>query len=74
MRTAFSLGMLSQELRDLSSGQMIDIDRDTLEMLFAPGEADVNDETWIAAIKFASDHKCKFSLNEQTGRSTFSKE
>jgi len=67
--------MLSQELRDLSAGQMIDIDRDTLEMLFAPDEVGViNDETSIAATKFASDHKCKFSFNEQTGISTFSKE
>jgi len=75
MRTAFSLGMLSQELRDLSSGQTVDIDGDTLEMLFASGEAGVsNDQTRIAASKFALDHKCKFSFNEQTGSSTFSKE
>jgi len=75
MRTAFSLGMLSQELKELSSGQIIDIDGDILEMLFASGKAGVSDdETWIAASKFALDHKCKFSFTEQTGRSTFSKE
>ncbi len=73
--TAFSLGMLSQELKALSSGQTIDIGGDILEMLFASGKAGViDDETWIAASKFALDHKCKFSFNEQTSRSTFSKE
>ena len=75
MRTAFSLGMLSQELKDLSSGQTIDIDLDTLGMLFPPRKASIsNDETRIAAQKFALDHKCKFFFNEQTGRSSFSKE
>ncbi len=75
MRTAFSLGMLAQELKDLSSGESIDMDGDTLEMLFPPGGVGINDdETRIAAGKFASDHECKFSFNEQTGKSTFSKE
>jgi hypothetical protein len=72
MRTVFSLGMLSQALKDLRSGQTVDIDGDALGMLFPSGVID--DETWIAARKFALDHKCKFSFNEQTGRSTFSKE
>jgi hypothetical protein len=75
MRTTFSLGMLAQTLKDLSSGQTIDVDEDTLGMLFPPGEAGIiDDESWIAAGNFASDYKCKFSFNEQTGRSTFSKE
>jgi len=75
MRTVFSLGMLSQALKDLRSGQTVDIDGDALGMLFPPGEAGIiEDETWIAAGKFALDHKCRFSFNEQTGRSTFSKE
>jgi hypothetical protein len=75
MRTVFSLGMLSQALKDLRSGQTVDIDGDALGMLFPSGEAGIiDDETWIAARKFALDHKCKFSFNEQTGRSTFSKE
>ncbi len=74
MRTGFSLGMFAQVLKDLSSGETIDIDGDTLGMLFSPGEADVTEETRIAASKFALDYRCKFSFNEQTGRSTFSKE
>ena len=75
MRTVFSLGLLSQALKDLRSGQTVDIDGDALGMLFPPGEAGIiDDETWVAAGKFALDHKCKFSFNEQTGRSSFSKE
>ncbi len=75
MRTVFSQGMLSQALKDLRSGQTVDIDGDTLGMLFPPGKAGIiDDETWVAADKFALDHKCKLSFNEQTGRSTFSKE
>jgi hypothetical protein len=75
MRTAFSLGMLAQELKDLSSGQTIDIDVDSLEILFPPGEVGtIDDKTWIAANRFALDHGCKFSFNEKTSRSTFSKE
>ncbi len=75
MRTVFSLGMLSQALKDLRSGQTVGIDGDTLGMLFPPGEAGItNDKTRSAAHKFALDHKCKFFFNEQTGRSSFSKE
>jgi len=67
--------MMGRQLDDLTTGDSLDIDKDTLKMLFLPGEAaDVIDErTQRAASKFAKDHRCRFLFNDQSSKSTFSK-
>jgi hypothetical protein len=67
--------MMGRQLDDLIPGDSLDIDKDTLKMLFLPGEAaDVIDErTQRAASKFAKDHRCRFLFDDQSSKSTFSK-
>ena len=67
--------MVGRQLDDLPSGGSMDIDKDTLGMLFPPGETAgvIDPSTRSAAIKFAQDHNCRFLFNDQSSKSTFLK-
>ena len=67
--------MVARQLDDLSSGDTMEIDKDTLGMLFAPVEAAgvIDPMTRSAATKFAQDHNCRFLFNDQSSKSTFLK-
>ncbi len=67
--------MMGQVLDDLIPGDSTEIDEATLGMLFPPGEAAgvIDERTRTAAAKFAQDHGCGFSIDDQSSKSTFSK-
>ena len=52
--------MVGRQLDALPSGDSMEIDKDTLGMLFPPGEAAgvIDPRTRSAATKFAQDHNC----------------
>jgi hypothetical protein len=56
------LHMVGRQLDDLPSGDSVEIDKDTLGMLFPHGEtvAMIDPRTRSAATKFARDHNCRF--------------
>jgi hypothetical protein len=67
--------MAGRQLDDLPSGDSMDIDKDTLGMLFPPGETAgvIDPRTRSAATKFAQDHNCRFLFDDQSSKSTFLK-
>ena len=67
--------MVGRQLDDLPSGDSMDIDKDTLGMLFPPAETAgvIDPRTRSAAAKFARDHNCRFLFNDQSSKSTFLK-
>jgi hypothetical protein len=67
--------MMGRVLDDLIPGDSTEIDEATLGMLFPPGEAAgvIDERTRTAATKFAQDHGCGFSIDDQSSKSTFSK-
>jgi hypothetical protein len=67
--------MVGRQLDDLPSGDSMDIDKDTLGMLFPPGETAgvIDPRTRSAATKFAQDHNCRFLFDDQSSKSTFLK-
>jgi len=67
--------MVGRQLDDLLPGDSMEIDKDTLEMLFTPSEAAgaIDPRTRSAAIKFAQDHNCRFLFDDRSSKSTFLK-
>jgi hypothetical protein len=67
--------MMGRQLDDLIPGDILEIDKGTLGMLFPPGEAAgvIYERTRRTATKFAKDHGCRFLFNDQSSKSTFSK-
>jgi hypothetical protein len=63
---------VGRQLDDLVSGDSMEIDKDTLGMLFTPSEAAgvIDPRTRSAATKFAQDHNCRFLFNERSSKST----
>jgi hypothetical protein len=74
-RTMMDRDMAGRQLDDLPSGDSMDIDKDTLGMLFPPGETAgvIDPRTRSAATKFAQDHNCRFLFDDQSSKSTFLK-
>jgi hypothetical protein len=68
-------GMVGRQLDDLLPGDGMEIDKDTLEMLFPPGEAAgvIDERTQTEATRFARDHGCRFLFDGQSSKSTFLK-
>ena len=64
-----------QILDGLISGETADMDAETLRTLFSSGKTAgaSDDATKRAAVKFALDHECNFSLDEEIGKGIFSK-
>ena len=67
--------MVGRQLDELPSGDSMDIDKDTLGMLFPPGEttAVIDPRTRSAATKFARDHNCRFLFDDRSSKFTFLK-
>lgn len=67
--------MMGRRLDALIPGDSLEIDKDTLGMLFPPGEAGgvIDERTRRTATKFAKDHGCRFLFNDQWSKFTFSK-
>ena len=67
--------IMGQVLDDLIPSDSTEIDKATLGMLFAPGEAAgvIDERTRSAATRFARDHGCRFLFDGQSSRSTFLK-
>jgi hypothetical protein len=65
-RTMMDRDMVGRQLDELPSGDSMDIDKDTLGMLFPPGEtaAVIDPRTRSAATKFARDHNCRFLFDD----------
>ena len=64
--------MVGRQLDDLRSGDSMEIDKDTLGMLFPPGETVgvIDPRTRSAATKFAQDHNCRFLFNDRRVRAS----
>jgi len=67
--------MVGRQLDDLLPGDSMEIDNDTLGMLFTPSEAAgvIDPMMRSAATKFAQDHNCRFLFHERSSKSTFLK-
>ena len=67
--------MVGRQLNNLLPGDSMEIDKDTLGMLFTSSEAAgvIDPRTRSAATKFAQDHNCRFLFNDQSSKSTFLK-
>ena len=64
-----------QILDGLISGETADMDAAMLRKFFSKEKTAgaTDDTTKRAAVKFALDHECNFSLDERTGKGIFSK-
>jgi hypothetical protein len=67
--------IVGRQLDELPSGDSMDIEKDTLGMLFPPGEtaAVIDPRTRSAANKFARDHNCRFLFDDRSSKFTFLK-
>jgi hypothetical protein len=69
------LDMVGRQLDDLPSGDSMEIDKDTLGMLFPPGATMgvIDTKARSCATKFAQGHNCRFLFNDRSSKSTFLK-